>query len=145
MGGLGNSGSSAGAPSTPSNRSKRDKGRKAGSFHAHIPATKSAAQFPGFVRRVQLSCYLPPAQTGWTRMDLLREGAWMGAEPIVTHLWAARYVFRNNRRPFLRRIILTYVFPFVTVVGGSLWLVYKRKKGFCNHKAAWLYFSTYLK
>lgn len=73
-GGLRSSGGSAGMPSIPS-RDAEGQGQEAGGFHAHIPATKSTVQFLGFARRVQLSCYLPPAQTGWTKMDLLREVA----------------------------------------------------------------------
>lgn len=49
---------------------------------------------------------------------------------LVTHLCVARYIFRNSRRPSLHVLILTYVFVYVTVVGGSLWLVYNRERAF---------------
>lgn len=72
-GGLRNSGGLAGTPSIPTDRSRVVKGRKACSYRAYVPAKKPTVQFPGFIRTVQLSCYPPPAHTGYTEMDLLSE------------------------------------------------------------------------
>lgn len=49
---------------------------------------------------------------------------------LVTHLCVARYIFRNSRRPSLHVLVLTYVFVYVSVVEGSLWLVYNRERAF---------------
>lgn len=76
---------------------------------------------------------------------VLGGGKNLGQHQLVTCLWVARYVFRNSRWPSSGTFDnFLYILFYVAVVGGSLWLVYNREKDFCNHEAAWLYFSTYM-